>query len=176
MPKQATDLLDLIRPVEWARTSRPEAASHAFAGDDKRSLCNQQDREKVDTLGFKASGCVRCVKLVDKRERTLKRRLCGRKLDFWKRKATELVVEQLLRASLVDRRSIVGDLAASRLLQLASSEDHEVFEKMIKKRGRALSGMQMILTDMLDAPDTSTLGTSTLGRAARASRLGKKAR
>ena len=71
----------------------------------------------------------------------------------WRREAKRLVIEQLVRSSMVDRRSIIGEIASDRLRELARAEDLVLFDEVCQTRDRCQEGFARILNDMLGDDD-----------------------
>jgi hypothetical protein len=72
----------------------------------------------------------------------------GKPMSHWERKAKELVIEQLVRASMVDRRSIIGEMASDRLMEIARAEDSELVDEVLGVRDRCVAGMAAIMNDI----------------------------
>lgn len=70
----------------------------------------------------------------------------GRPIRHWEEKAKELVIRQLVNASNLDKRSMIGYIASQRLLELAKQEDPEVFDKLLKERSRSRRNIGKILS------------------------------
>jgi hypothetical protein len=75
---------------------------------------------------------------------------CGNKpYSHWEKMAAELVVDQLVRASMIDNRSTPGMIASKRLLELAQTESPELFKKVLEERARCAEGFAIIMKDIL---------------------------
>lgn len=74
--------------------------------------------------------------------------LCGKPYSHWEKMAKELVVNQLVRASMIGG-STPGDIASRRLLELAKAEDPEIFKKVLAERSRCVQGFNNIMRDIL---------------------------
>jgi hypothetical protein len=67
--------------------------------------------------------------------------------SHWERMADELVVESLVRASLCDRRSIVGYMAAKRLMSMALNESPTLVKKVLEERAICQQNMMAIFDE-----------------------------
>lgn len=67
----------------------------------------------------------------------------------WEREAKKLVVEMLLRASMIDTRSIIGTLASKRLAELAYAEDPEILKEVMEERDRCVTNLGRALSQMV---------------------------
>lgn len=77
----------------------------------------------------------------------------GKPLSHWQRKADELVVYHLVRAAQqCDRRSIIGELAAPKLWDLANSISPEIVKEVLEEQGRCQAGFTAIMRDILGNP------------------------
>jgi len=77
----------------------------------------------------------------------------GKSLAYWQHQADELVVYHLVRAAQqCDRRSIIGELAAPRLLNLANSISPELVKEVLQEQGRCQAGFAAIMSDILAHP------------------------
>lgn len=76
-------------------------------------------------------------------------RFNGKTKAHWEREAHKLVVETLLRSSEMDKRSVIGALAAKRLYELAKAEDPEVLAELEIQRDNCRESIGLILADCL---------------------------
>jgi hypothetical protein len=74
--------------------------------------------------------------------------LCGKPYSHWEGMAKELVIDQLVRASMIGG-STPGDIASRRLLELAKTEDPAIFDKVLQERARCHAGFAAIMKDIL---------------------------
>ena len=67
--------------------------------------------------------------------------------QHWRKEASKLVVECLVRASNLDTRSVIGDIAARRLIELAIEESPEFFKEVTDERDRCINNMNAIIAE-----------------------------
>lgn len=79
------------------------------------------------------------------------KRFNGKPMSHWQKEADKLVIDLLYRASLVDRRSIIGELAHKRLIEIAKAEsgDSGLFEEAIESRDCCRRGMAAAINSMI---------------------------
>jgi hypothetical protein len=88
-----------------------------------------------------------------KTKKTKRKNYNGKPLSHWQRKADELVVYHLVRAAQhCDDRSIIGELAAPKLWELANSVSPELVKEVLQEQGRCQSGFAAIMKDVLNHP------------------------
>lgn len=78
----------------------------------------------------------------------------GKPIEHWQREATKLVIDQLVRASMVDTRSVIGAAASKRLLELAQAESPELYQETLTERARCQVGLATVMNAMLGNPAT----------------------
>lgn len=76
----------------------------------------------------------------------------GKGKAHWEREAKKLVVEMLVRASMIDRSSLIGALAAERLEALARAESEELYAEVIGERDRCQEGFARIMGEIIGSP------------------------
>jgi len=80
-----------------------------------------------------------------------KKKINGQPMSHWKKMAEELVIDVLVRASLdygwgrEQSRSIVQELAAEKLMELAVVENPEIVKKLLEERDCCIAGCTAIL-------------------------------
>jgi hypothetical protein len=70
-------------------------------------------------------------------------------MKHWDAMAAELVIDCLIRASMVDTRSVVGHKASKRLLEIAQAENPDLFLQILDERARCQVGFQAVLAAIL---------------------------
>lgn len=65
----------------------------------------------------------------------------GKPFLHWQNEARELVVDRLLRASMLETSSIIGYLAHNRLIDLAKKESPELLKRAIEERATMSENM-----------------------------------
>lgn len=78
----------------------------------------------------------------------------GKPAEHWDREAEKLVIDCLVRASMLDTRSIVGEKASKRLLELAQAENPELYQAVLDERARCQAGLRSLMGEMLGNPST----------------------
>jgi hypothetical protein len=78
----------------------------------------------------------------------------GKPIEHWQKQADKLVIECLVRASNVDTRSIVGEMAHERLLALALAISPELLQEVLGDRARCQAGLALAMDAMLGNPST----------------------
>lgn len=58
----------------------------------------------------------------------------GKPISYWQKAANRLIVECLIAAAQIDVRSLPGQIASRRLLELAREEGPEIFDEVMKQR------------------------------------------
>jgi len=88
--------------------------------------------------------CHVCEKWFSRLQVVLKSRVKpfnGKPMKEWEATAKRLVVEQLVRASMVDERSLVGKIACARLMRLAKRENVELLKDVLEERQRCQTNL-----------------------------------
>lgn len=83
---------------------------------------------------------------------TCKTKFNGKPFSHWQKEADRLVVDGLIRASMLDARSIIGKLASARLLNLAYEESSELVKEVLEDRSRCQVGMAIAMAEMTGLP------------------------
>lgn len=79
-----------------------------------------------------------------------RRQLCGKSAAYWEQVAKKSLIERLVRAAFqCDERTIHGSLTARRLIELASTEDPDLYVEVLQDRSRCIEGFEAIMTDLL---------------------------
>lgn len=91
----------------------------------------------------------------------------GKPMSHWEHEAKKLIVEVLLRASALDTRSIIGEIAHNRLVELAKSEDPDIYNETIEDRKRCLVGIANIINGVTGGPKISITKRGKLKQAPR---------
>lgn len=82
-----------------------------------------------------------------------KTKVNGKPLSHWQRKADELVIYHLVRAAQhCDDRSIIGELAAPKLWELANAISPDLVKEVLHEQGRCQAGFAAIMNDILGNP------------------------
>ena len=88
----------------------------------------------------------------DKFEEIIRKRkkFNGEPFSHWEQKAEEVAIEVMARASLnLDGQSLVGYLAAERLMTLAQKANPTVLQRIMTQRDLCLSGLSKVMKDIL---------------------------
>lgn len=79
------------------------------------------------------------------------KRYLGKPMSHWEHEAKKLVVEILVRGYInLDTRSIIGELASKRLMELANAENPETVKEVLETRARFAAGMAAIINDITE--------------------------
>lgn len=79
-----------------------------------------------------------------------KGRFNGKPVKHWEQMATELVIDALVRASMLNtEHNPVARKASRRLLELAKAESPELFVKVLDERARQQAGLQAVVAAIL---------------------------
>jgi len=78
----------------------------------------------------------------------------GKPMSHWQWEADKLVIDCLVRASMVDTRSLVGEMASKRLLELAKNENPHLYQTVLDERARCQAGLRSLMGEMLGNPST----------------------
>ncbi len=74
----------------------------------------------------------------------------GKPMSHWRHEADKLLIYILAHeADTVDRRSIVGDMVAERLIHLAKAVNPALYEKTMEEHGWRLENITRALNSML---------------------------
>lgn len=76
-------------------------------------------------------------------------KLNGKGREYWQGQADKLVVERLVRASMLDQSSIIGALASHRLLEIARTESSDLFDEVLAERAASEVSVGRTLRDVL---------------------------
>lgn len=79
------------------------------------------------------------------------RRFNGKPMSHWEAEAKRFVVESLVRcAANTDERSIIGEIAAKRFMELARAESPELVEQVLKERSTFIESIAQLLGGIHD--------------------------
>lgn len=79
-----------------------------------------------------------------------KGRYNGKPVEHWERMATELVIDSLIRGSMLNtEHNPVARQASQRMLELAKAESPELFLKVLDERARCQAGLQAVVAAIL---------------------------
>lgn len=82
-----------------------------------------------------------------------KKKFNGKPLAYWQRKADELVVYHLVRAAQhCNQQSIIGELAAPKLWEMANTVSPDLVKEVLDEQGRCAAGFAAIMNDILGNP------------------------
>jgi hypothetical protein len=79
----------------------------------------------------------------------------GKPLSHWQWEADKLVIDCLVRASMVDTRSLVGEMASKRILELAKAENPHLYQTVLDERDRCRVGLAAVMGAMFENPSTA---------------------
>ena len=69
----------------------------------------------------------------------------GKPFTHWQNEARELVLDSLLRASMLETSSIIGYLAHKRIIDLAKKESPELLKRAVEERATMSQNMLRVL-------------------------------